>query len=159
MHVMTLENVSKSYSDKTLFNDINFSINDTDKIGLIGINGTGKTTLLRIIAGAEYADTGNIINMKNIRIGYLSQTPEFDSNATVIEQVFKGDSQVLRLVRDYESITSELEKSPSDQTLIDQQLELMTKMNAQNAWELESQVKNGSYQTRHSRFQVKDRHT
>ncbi len=141
MHVMTLENVSKSYSDKTLFNDINFSINDTDKIGLIGINGTGKTTLLRIIAGAEYADTGNIISMKNIRIGYLSQTPEFDSNATVIEQVFKGDSQVLRLVRDYESITSELEKLPSDQTLIDQQLELMTKMNAQNAWELESQVK------------------
>lgn len=66
MHVMTLENVSKSYSDKTLFNDINFSINDTDKIGLIGINGTGKTTLLRIIAGAEYADTGNIINMKKI---------------------------------------------------------------------------------------------
>jgi len=141
MHVMTLENVSKSYSDKTLFEDINFSINDTDKIGLIGINGTGKSTLLRIIAGVEVPDAGNIINMKNIRIGYLSQSPNFDPEATVIEQVFQGDSDVLQLVRDYEDVSLKLEDDTQNETLIQKQLDLMQKMNAQNAWELESQVK------------------
>lgn len=141
MHVMTLENVSKSYSDKTLFDDINFSINDTDKIGLIGINGTGKSTLLRIIAGTEVPDTGNIIRMKNIRIGYLSQSPAFDPEATVIEQVFQGDSEVLQLVRKYEEVSALLEKDTQNESLIQKQLDLMQKMNAQNAWELESQVK------------------
>ncbi|WP_430882579.1 ABC-F family ATP-binding cassette domain-containing protein [Fusibacter sp. JL216-2] len=141
MHVLTLENIAKSYSDKTLFDDINFSINDTDKIGLIGVNGTGKSTLLKIIAGVEYPDTGQILTMKNIRIGYLSQSPDFDLDATVIEQVFQGDSDILQLVRDYETVTEDLEKTPDDKTLIDKQLDLMNKMNAKNAWELESQVK------------------
>ncbi len=111
MHVLTLENIAKSYSDKTLFDDINFSINDTDKIGLIGVNGTGKSTLLKIIAGVEYPDTGQILTMKNIRIGYLSQSPDFDLDATVIEQVFQGDSDILQLVRDYETVTEDLEKN------------------------------------------------
>lgn len=141
MHVLTLENIAKAYSDKTLFDDINFSINDTDKIGLIGVNGTGKSTLLKIIAGVEYPDKGQVLTMKNIRIGYLSQSPDFDLEATVLEQVFQGDSDILQLVRDYETVTEDLEKSPDDQALIDKQLSLMTKMNAKNAWELESQVK------------------
>ncbi len=141
MHIMTLEGVSKSYSDKTLFDDINFSINATDKIGLIGVNGTGKTTLLKIIAGVEECDTGNIIRMKNLEIGYLSQTPVFDSNATVIEQVFKGDADILKLIREYEEVSNDLHSDPQNQGLIQTQLDLMQKMNAQNAWELESQVK------------------
>ncbi|GKT32266.1 ABC-F family ATP-binding cassette domain-containing protein, partial [Aduncisulcus paluster] len=79
--------------------------------------------------------------MKNIRIGYLSQSPEFDIDATVMEQVFKGDSDILTLVRDYEAVTADLEKAPHDQALIQSQLNLMQEMNAKNAWELESQVK------------------
>jgi len=141
MHILTLEGISKSYSDKTLFEDINFSINDTDKIGLIGINGTGKTTLLKIIAGVETPDTGNIIQMKNLRIGFLSQTPEFKPEVTILEQVFHGDAEVLKLIRDYEAVTEELSNTPENETLMQQQLDLMQKMNAQNAWELESQVK------------------
>ncbi len=141
MNIITIENISKSYSDKMLFENINFTINDTDKIGLIGINGTGKSTLLKIIAGVIEPDTGSRVTMKNMKLGYLSQTPEFDPDASVLEQVFKGDSEVFKLVRDYEYVTTQLEKDPTNSDLIEQQMMLSQKMNAQNAWELESQSK------------------
>lgn len=141
MHIMTVEGVSKGYTDKTLFENISFSINDSDKIGLIGINGTGKSTLLKIIAGVETPDTGQLIPMKNLSIGYLSQTPDFQNDASVLEQIFNGESDVLKLIRDYEGTTLALHQSPEDQSLIHMQTDLMNQITAQNAWELESQAK------------------
>ncbi len=90
MNLISIENLSKAYSEKQLFKDINFGINDGDKIGLIGINGTGKTTFLKIIAGMEESDTGRIIKGTNANIEYLPQDIDFDLDATVVEQVLGG---------------------------------------------------------------------
>ena len=88
---MTIENISKSYSVKTLIDNISFGISEGEKIGIIGVNGTGKSTLLKIIAGIENPETGRITKGNRVRIEYLSQNPEFHDEATVLEQVFKGN--------------------------------------------------------------------
>lgn len=85
MNLLTVESLSKGFGDKTLFDDISFGINDRDKIGVIGVNGTGKSTLLKIIAGIENADSGNVVTMNGMRIGYLPQTPEFEDGEVVMD--------------------------------------------------------------------------
>ncbi len=90
MNLLTLENISKSYTERMLFDNISLGINDTDRIGVIGINGTGKSTLLKIIAGIEEADTGTITKGKQVRVEYLPQTPIFDDNKTILENVLEG---------------------------------------------------------------------
>lgn len=92
MNLLTLENVSKSYTERILFDNISLGINDTDRIGVIGINGTGKSTLLKIIAGLEEADSGTITKGKQVRIEYLSQTPIFDDTLSILENVIIGKS-------------------------------------------------------------------
>jgi len=92
MNILTLEKVSKGFGDKTLFEEVTFGIHEGDKIGIIGINGTGKSTLLKIIAGAEEPDEGNVIKGNGIRIGYLSQNPSFREGITVLDYV-AGDSK------------------------------------------------------------------
>ncbi|MDF2819586.1 MAG: ATPase component of transporter with duplicated ATPase domain [Clostridiales bacterium] len=91
MILLTTDKVTKSYSEKVLLKDISFSLNDGDKVGVIGINGTGKSTFLKIIAGLEDADSGSVTKTKGVRIGYLPQNPVFEDNVTVLEQVFKGN--------------------------------------------------------------------
>jgi len=91
MNLLTAENISKSFnSDKVLFDNISLGINEGDKIGLIGINGTGKSTLLKILAGEEEADSGKLTKGNAVRIAYLLQNPEFDDNESVISEVIKG---------------------------------------------------------------------
>ena len=77
MNLISAEKISKSYSEKILFNQISLGINEGEKIGVIGINGTGKTTLLKVIAGVEYPDEGKIIKANGLRIEYLPQNPFF----------------------------------------------------------------------------------
>lgn len=91
MNLLTAEHVTKAFTDRVLLDGIDFSINSGEKIGLIGVNGTGKTTLLRIIAGLEEADKGTITKGSRIQIRYLPQTPVFDNNATVLESVLKDN--------------------------------------------------------------------
>ena len=91
MNLLTAENISKSFnSDKILFDNISLGINEGDKIGLIGINGTGKSTLLKILAGEEEADRGKLTKGNAVRIAYLPQNPEFDDDESVISEVIKG---------------------------------------------------------------------
>ena len=87
MNLLTVENMSKSYTERLLFDHVTFGINEGEKIGLIGINGTGKSTLLKIIAGLEEPDEGSIIRGKKVRIGYLSQTPDFDDRLSILQNV------------------------------------------------------------------------
>lgn len=87
MNLLSAENISKSYSERQLFNDISLGINEGDKIGVIGINGTGKTTLLKIIGGFEEADGGRVIMGNSVRIEYLHQNPHFDPEVTVLEHI------------------------------------------------------------------------
>ncbi|MEG1068171.1 MAG: ABC-F family ATP-binding cassette domain-containing protein [Anaerovoracaceae bacterium] len=86
MVLLTVEKIKKSYTEKTLLENIDMSINEGDKIGLIGVNGTGKSTLLKIVAGDIEAEGGNILRSRNLKMGYLSQNPKYDKDLTVLEQ-------------------------------------------------------------------------
>ncbi|PYG89143.1 ATP-binding cassette subfamily F protein uup [Ruminiclostridium sufflavum DSM 19573] len=141
MNILSAEGISKSYSEKVLFNDISVGIDEGDKIGLIGINGTGKSTLLKVIAGLEYTDTGRIIKGNSISVGYLEQSPLFEAGTTVLEQVFTGVSPIMLLLREYELVLKESEKKPDDDKLQKRLLELMHKMDSLNAWSIESEAK------------------
>ncbi len=135
MNLLTVENISKSYTEKKLLSKITFGINEGDKIGVIGINGTGKTTLLKIIAGVEQADEGKVVGGNSVRTEYLSQNPDFDTEATVLEQVFYGNSAIMKLIRDYE------EAIQNRDTLNEEILKLTHDMDAMNAWSLDSEAR------------------
>ena len=90
MNVLNLEHISKVYGDKVIFDDISCGIHQGDKIGIIGINGTGKTTFLKILAGLEEADEGQVITQNGLRITYLPQHPEFPKDATILSYVTQG---------------------------------------------------------------------
>ena len=91
MNLLTAEHIVKAYSERVLLNDVNFSIHQGEKVGVIGTNGMGKSTLLKIIAGAEEADQGEIIKGNKVHIRYLPQTPVFEKNMTVLEAVLQGN--------------------------------------------------------------------
>lgn len=137
---MTIENISKSYSVKTLIDNISFGISEGEKIGIIGVNGTGKSTLLKIIAGIENPETGRITKGNRVRIEYLSQNPEFHDEATVLEQVFKGNSPEMTLLRDYQETLDELQQNYNE-SLNERLLKLQDQIDRLNLWDLESEAK------------------
>ncbi|WMJ22512.1 ABC-F family ATP-binding cassette domain-containing protein [Paludicola sp. MB14-C6] len=102
MLLLTAEKISKKYTDKALLEDVVLGINEGDKIGLIGVNGTGKSTLLKIIAGIETPDSGVITKASGVRVGYLPQNPEFKSGLTVLQQAMKGIALQQRESKEYE---------------------------------------------------------
>ncbi len=140
MNILTLENIRKSYSEKLLLNNINLGINEGDKIGIIGINGAGKSTLLKIISGNDEFFEGTVTKGKNIRIEFLEQNPLFDNNLTILEQIFKGNSKEMKLLREYENIVAELEVNNSNE-LSEKLIKLQTDIDALNLWDLESSAK------------------
>ncbi len=141
MNILSAEKISKSYSEKILFQDISIGISEGEKIGLIGINGTGKSTLLKILAGVEQPDNGKIIIGSSVKIEYLPQNPRFDNEATVLQQVFKGSSPVMKLLRDYESALHKCNERPGDIQLEKKLLVLTQSMDSKGAWVFESEVK------------------
>jgi ABC transport system ATP-binding/permease protein len=134
MNLLSAENISKSYSEKQLLNNISLGINEGDKIGLIGVNGTGKSTFLKILAGQEETDEGRVLVGNSVKIEYLSQNPSFDTEATVLQQVFKADSPVMKLIREYEEALQNPEAS-------EKIIKLTHSMDAMNAWTIESEAK------------------
>ena len=140
MNLITLENITKSYSEKILVNNISLGINEGDKIGLIGVNGTGKSTLLKIIAGVEEADSGNITKPNKVRIEYLPQNPYYDESATVLEQVFKGTSSEMKLLCDYQKVLDKLSLEYND-SLNSELIKLQDKIDSLKLWDLESEAK------------------
>ncbi len=138
MNLITLENINKTYSEKVLLKDVNLNINDGDKIGLIGLNGAGKSTLLKVLTGRDEFFDGIVTKAKNIRIEYLSQNTEYDSTSTVLEQIFKGDTPEMKLLMEYEEL---LEKVLEDISLNDRLIEVQSKIDTLNLWDLESEAK------------------
>lgn len=141
MNILSAEGISKSYSEKVLLNDIWLGIEAGDKIGLIGINGTGKSTLLKVIAGFENPDSGRIIKTNNIDIGYLEQNPSFEEDTTVLQQVFSGQSPVMLLLKEYEVLLRKCQGNPEDKQVEKRLLDIMQKMDAGNVWTVESEAK------------------
>ncbi|MCK4258937.1 MAG: ABC-F family ATP-binding cassette domain-containing protein [Halanaerobiales bacterium] len=141
MNILSVENISKSYGLKKLFENISFGLDKGEKIGLIGVNGTGKTTFLKIIAGVEPADQGKVTLGNDVEVGYLPQEPDFDSDVTVLQQIFKGNSPVMQLLRDYEDTLDKLNQTPEDQSIQKKLMTLSQKMDALDAWQIESEAK------------------
>ncbi|MGL4739714.1 MAG: ABC-F family ATP-binding cassette domain-containing protein [Sarcina sp.] len=141
MNLITLENISKSFSEKVLIDNISLGINDGEKIGIIGINGAGKSTFLKIVAGVLEADEGTITKGNRVRIEYLSQNPDYDENATVIEQVFKGNSPEMKVLREYQTVLDNLEHNHNDEKLHQKLMDLQVKVDGLNLWGLESEAK------------------
>lgn len=141
MNILTVEQVNKSYGDKILFQDATFGMEDQDKIGIIGVNGTGKSTFMRVIAGIESPDSGKISMGNRIRVRYLAQNPEFDSDKTVLQQVFEGDLPEMKAVREYTETMELLELHPSHEELQQKMLKLNQTLDTLQAWQLESDAK------------------
>lgn len=141
MNIMTVQQLSKSYGDKILFQDASFGMEDQDKIGVIGVNGTGKSTFLKVIAGLEPADAGKITIGNRIRVQYLAQNPDFDPDKTVLQQVFDGDLPEMKLVRDYTETMELLELNPGNAELQEKLLALNAKMDELQTWQFESDAK------------------
>lgn len=142
MNILSILNLSKTHGEKTLFEDLTFGIETGERIGLIGVNGTGKSTLLRTIAGTEQADSGQIVRTSNIRVEFLPQNPQFDEHLTVLQSVFQGDSPVLRLLYDYEQTLTHLNTYPDDEQMQARLLRLSQEIDQNNAWEMEANAKN-----------------
>lgn len=143
MNIISLENIYKSYSEKVLLNNVSLGINDGDKIGLIGINGAGKSTFLKVVGGKEEFFEGNIIKGKNVRIEYLSQNPPVDEDSTVIEQIFKGDTKEMKLLREYEELVEALNSCSSDdfEKINNKLIKVQEEIDSLNLWDLESSAK------------------
>lgn len=141
MNILTTEGISKSYGIRTLFQDINITITDEQKIGLIGINGTGKSTFLRVLAGSEAPDTGSVTIMKGAKIEILSQNPEFVEEATILEQVFHGESKEINTIRAYEEALEQVMSEPENEKFQTALMTLSEEMKLGDLWDFESQVK------------------
>ncbi|RCJ28855.1 multidrug ABC transporter ATP-binding protein [Nostoc minutum NIES-26] len=141
MSIITLQSVKKDFGIKEILKDANFSLDVTDKVGLIGTNGSGKSTLLKMIAGLEPIDSGQILFNSGSKIIYLPQQPELDENRTVLEQVFADSGEHITLVREYEELTDKLAHYPEDSQLMSRLSVVMQRMDATGAWELETNAK------------------
>lgn len=138
--ILSAENLGHSYGVRTLFKNISFNIEEGDKIGVIGVNGTGKSTLLRDIATGEPGE-GKITKNGTCVIEYLPQDPAFDPDATVLEQVFRGESPQLDVVRRYEEAVQQAEAEPENKAARQKLLALQQEMDSKFAWQMESEAK------------------
>lgn len=138
MNLLSAENISKIYGEKTLFSNVNIGISEGERIALIGINGSGKTSLLKILAGLDAPDTGTVAVRKGTSIGFLGQNPTFAEDETVFDNVFTSNHPLISLIKEYEVHTL------SDTTAAgyeDKMHYLVEQMTVQNAWEYEQQIK------------------
>ncbi|MDR0560562.1 MAG: ABC-F family ATP-binding cassette domain-containing protein [Prevotellaceae bacterium] len=133
VNVLQIENLTKSYGDLLLFNNINFSIVEGQKTGLIGINGAGKTSLMDMIAGKTLPDSGNIVIHKGIRTGYLEQNPQFAGEMTVMQACFSSGSEIVQAIEKYEASAVSGNSAAF--------AEAGAKMDALEAWDYEYRIK------------------
>ncbi|MFC4411307.1 ABC-F family ATP-binding cassette domain-containing protein [Chungangia koreensis] len=140
MSHLIVSGLTKTVGDKTLFKNIEFTSYSGEKAGLIGINGTGKSTLLSIIAGNEPADSIEMDHPKDYRIAYLPQDPEYNADMTVLQTVFSGDSPLLKINREYEETLSSIGENETPE-LIERLMKLQSEMDRQGGWDINSLAK------------------
>lgn len=133
--------LTKSYGMKELFQKISFTIREGEYVGLVGKNGSGKSSLLEIIANKDKPDSGTIETSKDYRIGYLSQAPELPLEDTIFETVYTGDAPIIQTVKNYEVALERLMEDSLNSEFQDRFAEAEQKMNAENAWQVDVQIK------------------
>lgn len=140
MNLITLEHISKSYSEKHLLKDVSLGINEGDKVGLIGVNGAGKSTFLKIVAGFDEFYDGTVTKGKNVRIEYLSQNQNFKEDATILEQIFRGETREMKILKEYEDLVEKMSLGGREE-LNERILKLQQEIDDLNLWALESEAK------------------
>ena len=136
---LQVENLTKSFGDKCLFENISFGIADGQRIALIAKNGAGKTTLLSILAGEEDYQTGTISFRRDLRVGYLRQDPSFNPELSVIDACLNTDNEATALIREYEELTDLIaEDKHVDANRYEQ---VLARMDELKAWEYETRIK------------------
>ncbi|MEZ4862237.1 MAG: ABC-F family ATP-binding cassette domain-containing protein [Caldilineaceae bacterium] len=141
MNLLTIENLSKQYSERLLFDNANLLINEGDRVGLIGVNGSGKSTLLRIVAGLDAPDSGSVVTWGHVRVEYLAQEPRLDDELTVLETIFYSDSPQMQLLRTYEEVNDALQRQPDDTALQMRLAEVGSAMDRADGWVAEANAK------------------
>jgi ATP-binding cassette subfamily F protein uup len=134
VNYISVENISKSYGDRTLFKNLSFGINKNQKVAFVAKNGTGKTSILNIIAGLDTPDEGQVIQRKDIQIAYLSQNQIFDDSLTIEQTIFETENRILPIIKQYEKALENPEDSDNYQKAFDL-------MDQHNAWDFETQYK------------------
>jgi len=134
VNYLSVENISRSYGDRTLFSNISFGINKDQKVAFVAKNGTGKTSILNIIAGLDTPDEGQVIQRKDIQIAYLSQNQIFDNSLTIEETIFATENRILPIIQQYEKALENPEDADNYQKAFDL-------MDQNNAWDFETQYR------------------
>ena len=138
MNLLSVENLSKQYHQRQLFEDITFGIGQGQKVALIGRNGTGKSTLLKILAGIETPDSGQVVYRSGVQVGYLPQHPKFTEGHNVREALFDSKNPALSILAEYEYLLEVINEKPE---LGDRFQEVMSQIDSHNLWDFESTVK------------------
>ena len=141
MKILRADNLKKSYGIKDLLTDVSFLIREGDRIGLIGINGTGKSTLMNILAGLDKAEVGSLDYPHDYQIGYLSQQMDFDEDLTVLDTVFEGNSPIIRAVKGYELALSQLADDGENSLFQKKYQQAEELMNREDAWLADTNAK------------------
>ncbi|MBS5336292.1 MAG: ABC-F family ATP-binding cassette domain-containing protein [Veillonella sp.] len=145
MNVISLQNIEKSYGTRLLFKDVNITFTTEKRLGLVGINGTGKSTFLKILAGQMEADKGTIERNGKASIHYLAQTPDFNAESTLLEAVLDGDHPRLQMVKDFERISREyrqMQESGGDDAKISKNyMNALERMDQQDGWQVEQEAR------------------
>lgn len=134
MNYLSVENISKSFGARTLFEDVSFGINKDQKVAFVAKNGTGKTTILKILTGVDEPDQGQVVMRKGINMAFLSQEPALQDELSIEESIFASDSEILKVIEQYEKAL----ENPEDQDAYQAAFE---KMEIHNAWDFETQYK------------------
>jgi ATP-binding cassette subfamily F protein uup len=138
MNLISVDKISKTIGDKTLFEEISFGIDSGQKTALIGVNGCGKSTLLKIIAGKIEADSGIVSKNRECNINYLPQLPEHDPEASILDHIMSDDSEIVNLIKHYEDLCASPADSDKYREELDRTMEEMTKL---DAWQYEYEIK------------------
>ncbi|MGA9232147.1 MAG: ABC-F family ATP-binding cassette domain-containing protein [Exiguobacterium oxidotolerans] len=139
--LLKVDQLKKEFADKIVFEDVTFSVTPGDRIGIIGVNGTGKSTLLHILAGKETADFGELHHPNDYRIRLLSQSTDYPEDQTVMEVLLSGNTPTINALRHYETARLALEQDPTNETLLKRFIDAQTEIDAANAWDTESRLK------------------
>ncbi|MFD1039989.1 ABC-F family ATP-binding cassette domain-containing protein [Virgibacillus byunsanensis] len=139
--MLTIENLYQSFGEKILFNEISCTISDNERIGLIGVNGTGKSSFLKTIAGMDAPEKGTVKHPKDYHIEYLAQDPVLDPTLTVMEQIYFGDSTIMKVMREYEQALQSLQRDSTNEFAQNHVLKMQQKMDHHEAWEANTTAK------------------